>query len=182
MISICRRCKTEFQHRHRPGHYCSRACLFGRTPLERFESGYVVDANGCWIWKKAKNERGYGRFSASDGRTVLAHRHSWELTHGPIPDGLFACHKCDVPSCVNPDHLFLGTAADNAADKVAKGRQSRAFVNAGERHPMHRLTVAQVREINSEPTTPRIELAKRYGVTVSTIKAIRYGRIWRNVA
>src|SRR5678816_2871477 len=93
---------------------------------ERFWS--KVDQSGdCWIWTAHHLSSGYGLIgtgSMRDGtrRGSLAHRVSWELAYGTIPDGLFVCHRCDNPSCVRPDHLFLGTCKDNAADSVAKGR------------------------------------------------------------
>jgi hypothetical protein len=86
-----------------------------------------VDKRGpddCWNWK-ASRVKGYGQIRISETEVIRAHRVAWEYTRGPIPDGLFACHKCDNPSCCNPSHLFLGTAQDNADDKVAKGRQAK---------------------------------------------------------
>jgi hypothetical protein len=78
----------------------------------------------CWLWAGAVNKAGYGQFSKGYGCT-LAHRYAWELVNGPIPLGLQICHKCDVPPCCNPAHLWLGTQKDNMADCVAKNRISR---------------------------------------------------------
>lgn len=84
-----------------------------------------VDRSGdCWTWQGSRDRKGYGRVSVNQ-RPVLAHRFSWTLSHGPIPDGLCVLHKCDNPPCVNPEHLFLGTIADNNRDMVAKGRHAR---------------------------------------------------------
>lgn len=82
----------------------------------------VQKTDGCWLWIGARaNAFGHGYFSFRGGG-ALAHRHSYEIAHGRIPRGLFICHRCDVPACVRPDHLFAGTQGDNIRDAVAKGR------------------------------------------------------------
>ena len=81
-----------------------------------------VDKSGnCWLWTASTKSDGYGAYHLA-GVRGYAHRLAWELTHGPIPAGLYVCHHCDTPPCVNPAHLFLGTAKDNTADMLRKGR------------------------------------------------------------
>jgi hypothetical protein len=90
-----------------------REVLFAKVAFE--------PTTGCWLWYGSRSPRGYGDMTYRK-EAKKAHRVSYELHVGPIPEGLCVCHRCDTPSCVNPDHLFVGTHGDNAADKVAKGR------------------------------------------------------------
>lgn len=79
------------------------------------------DASGCWLWKGSRNGRGYGEIYVH-GKKEMAHRASWLIHRGVIPDGLYVLHRCDCPPCVNPAHLFLGTNSDNMLDAAARGR------------------------------------------------------------
>ncbi len=92
---------------------------------ERFESKIRVTP-GCWHWTAAALPRGYGRFGLPNRKVALAHRMSYELYVGSIPDGMVVRHRCDTPSCVNPDHLELGTQADNVADMMLRGRHGQS--------------------------------------------------------
>lgn len=103
--------------------------------LERFHGKYIPDKeSGCWLWKGSKNHNGYGEVSYKHchSKRALAHRVSWAIHQGKIPDGLCVLHKCDVRNCVNPDHLFLGTQQDNLRDCYQKGRM-RGWIKPGQK-------------------------------------------------
>lgn len=135
----------------------------------------VKRTNTCWLWIGAKYKTGYGSIGIPGIRkSVKAHRISWEMHHGPIPEGMDVCHTCDTPACVNPDHLFLGTHIDNMADRQRKGRTA-----CGERS-CHKLSERDVIEIRNDFRGPG-EVARDYGVSAPTICDIRARRSWRHV-
>jgi len=155
----------------------------GRPPVslkERFEARVSPCPNtGCWWWCGAASDAGYGRISRTSrgtGAPARAHRIAWELVHGPIPDGLYVCHRCDQPSCVNPAHLFLGTNAENVADKVRKGRQT-----SGESHGNSKLKCVDVAAIRSawrKGLLNQPEISMAWGITQSHVSKIVHGRSW----
>ena len=129
---------------------------------------------GCWIWTGGTS-RGYGLIRVKGGKALRAHRVLWELHHGPIPDGLSVLHKCDTPLCVNPQHLFLGTQADNLADASMKGRIAR-----GQRAHFTKLTDEQVAEIRRclSEGTPIKEIGRRFQIDPHTVRSLRDGLSW----
>jgi len=132
--------------------------------------------NGCWIWTGAKFNNGYG---AIDGNG--SHRLSWELHNGPIPKDLCVCHKCDNPSCVNPEHLFLGTQKDNIQDMIKKGRRGDI---KGEKHPHSKLTeekVRKIRDLYEIKDYTMNELADMYAVNQKTIWELLHKITWKHV-
>ncbi len=149
------------------------------TPLEQRFSEMITKGatpDDCWSWAGTKTD-GYGMIrSGRGGRMVLAHRVSYQLSRGPIPDGICVLHKCDNPPCTNPEHLFLGTRADNNADKAAKGRW-RGGCLLGEANPAAKLTWGQVAEIRASGLS-QSSIAKTYGVDQKTISLIKRGITW----
>lgn len=133
------------------------------------------------MWLGAKSKKGYGILRRS-GKNFQAHRYAHELEKGPIPDGQMVLHLCDTPACVRPDHLFLGTAADNSADMVRKERQ-RNGRSTGARNGnavLDEHDVAAIRADLAEKNGSIREIARRYGVGKSTVGNIAYGRTWNN--
>jgi hypothetical protein len=150
-----------------------------------------IEKSDCWNWKAAKNAKGYGLLSV-DGTTKKAHRVAYELTYGPIENGLCVLHKCDNPACCNPSHLFLGTRADNNADMLAKGRHvsgskktpvDECFYKKGEAHHAAKLTkekVVQMR-LDRKSGLSYEQLGKKYGVRGSAAYKICNYLLWRTV-
>lgn len=139
--------------------------------MDRFNSKYQIDPSGCWEWTASKVD-GYGSFGFR-GKVWKAHRVSYVLNHGEIPEGLCVCHLCDNPSCVNPKHLFLGTKKDNRDDMVSKGRMKQS-PRIGILNGMCRLTEKQVSEIRASTDRPK-DLSLRFGVHYRHIWAIKTG-------
>lgn len=155
--------------------------------LERIASKAVPEPmSGCYIWTAAIDKNGYGRVFV-DGQNRRAHTVIYELSFGPVPHGHCVCHHCDTPSCVNPEHLFIGTHKDNMNDAAMKGRIINRFGRTKRRvslpapkPPRAKLTPAEVVAIRSAPNRRGIRnaLAAEYNVSAQQIYRIRTGRRW----
>ena len=153
-------------------------CLFNRLKAKS-----ILDVSGCWLWRGKKVDR-YGTISLKcDGvwKTRSAHRVMWEAVNGPIPDGMCVLHRCDVPSCVCPDHLWIGTMQDNSSDCVTKGRWGESRSLSGEDNPTAKLSEKDVLEIRSSSETQRV-LSCRFKVAQSLISNIIHYKKWSHVA
>jgi hypothetical protein len=120
----------------------------------------------CWHWTAGRFSNGYGQFRVGK-KKVRAHRYAYQITRGEIPSGMFVCHTCDQPLCVNPDHLFLGTAADNAHDRDRKGRTAK-----GKRHGIHTYP-EKVRHVGEENGSSKLTWAQ-----VSRLRSLRKYHKW----
>lgn len=151
---------------------------------ERFWAKVDRTGTGCWLWTGHRGSRGYGTYAFAKGKVGRAHRIAYALTNGPIPDGLSVCHSCDVPACCNPAHLWLGTDADNAADRARKGRTVHPFGPdyqgrrpQGETHGSAKLTETTAQEILNSPAR-NVEMARKYGVSETCVSRLRAGITW----
>ena len=144
--------------------------------MQRFWAKVAI-TDGCWSWTGARWKSGYGRIWY-EGKLLAAHRVSYFLANGDIPPGMYVLHHCDCPPCVRPDHLFTGSATDNIADMVSKGRNHH---DAGERAHHRKLTALQVNNIRSRYATGLVtqaSLAHEYGTTQANVSRIVLGRSW----
>jgi len=150
----------------------------------------VEKTDNCWLWTGSKRNKGYGAFVYADknGKVVQgrAHRFSYEIHVGEIPEGLFVLHKCDNPGCVNPDHLFVGTNQDNVTDMVSKGRHVRGGTykkgnyKSGESHHNAKLTwelVGRIRE--DKPTMSYSQLSIKYKIAIGHLHRIITRKAWK---
>lgn len=197
----CQECGRDFPmalHRITSGRtkFCSKECLrVSRSIERRLTSKLVMMPSGCLEYVGYRTRLGYGQIMKTAEKSALfAHRVAWEVTNGPIPDGLNVCHRCDNPPCCRLEHLFLGTRAENRADCVAKGRQARGDrmgcvthperVARGSRNAAAKLTEVFVREIRAVYTGRRgqiVELADKYGVNHQAIRAVVQNKAWTHV-
>ena len=132
----------------------------------------------CWEWVAGKIKSGYGEYWSGE-KMVYAHRFSWEISNGKIPEGLCVLHKCDNPSCVRPSHLFLGTNLDNSKDAVLKNR-----IVFGENHYKTKLTENKVRAIRDMYAAGNITqevLGRLFGITFQSISSIINNKRWKHI-
>jgi hypothetical protein len=154
------------------------------SPRDRFmERVEMIPEAGCWIWTGPTDTRSthlpYGRFWVA-GTTAIAHRFAWQEFIGPIPQRMIVCHRCDVPYCVNPSHLFLGYPKDNTQDMMQKGRDARCReTRRGEKSNFSKLTQQQVQEIRVASGKQR-DIAAQYGISQTCVSLIKRGVNWKH--
>lgn len=140
--------------------------------------------SGCWEWLKGKCE-GYGRIrDCETKKLILAHRLSYEIFKGKIEKGMFICHRCDNRSCINPDHLFQGTAKDNSQDALHKGRTYKVSHHAqGEKNGNAKICSEDVIEIRRLASSGmrHSEIAKKYGFSQTNVREIVKGHLWKHI-
>ncbi len=151
---------------------------------EGFREKYVaVEPGGCWVWMAGTDRYGYGvitRKRAGKNINKRAHRLSWEISKGTIPNGLHVLHRCDNPPCVNPEHLYLGTHLDNMRDRLERGWFKRGYAPRGKSNGNSKLTGEQVKEIRKlSETMTHQSIAEIFHISQSHTTNIINGKSWR---
>jgi hypothetical protein len=147
------------------------------------DKGFTLTESGCMEYRgKRCIARGY-KVKVVNGSRYLVHRLTWEQVNGPIPNNLCVLHKCDNPKCANPDHLFLGTRADNHKDMIRKGRNSGFSITKGEAHPKSKLSESDVLNIRAKHATGYSvsQIAKQLNVSWNCINDVLSSRTWNHV-
>ncbi len=155
-----------------------------RKAIPLFENYMPIPESGCWIFMGKIQDTGYGMITKQVNkvkRYIGAHRLSWEMTYGPVPDGMLVCHKCDVRSCINPSHLFLGTYKDNSQDMKHKGRHKNGVSVGKKAGP--RLSKEIILEIRTAIEQGEIgkEICKRFGISYTHYQNIKFRRDWKHI-
>ena len=201
--SKCQRCGNEFQYYRSPKNliekgepkYCNEECrrkvaleriyfswdnLCEKEKIDRLQKSFeekVIRKEGCWDWKGAKGPNGYLNIRYNQ-KKIMAHRASWILYKGEIPEGIHVLHKCDNRRCTNPEHLFLGTEKDNAIDRQEKNRGQKGIT-----HNKCKLSEDNVREIKIllKLGVSCEKISKKFCVTNGTIWFIKSGITWKHI-
>lgn len=198
----CLHCDDEFENKNKKVKYCSFKCsrthnknlmnpfIWNNATSEerldrmnqQFQRFVIKNEVGCWGWRGSLR-KGYGNINCGSGKSMTASRASWLFHHGEIPTGKDVLHKCDTPSCNNPNHLFLGTAKDNVKDMIEKGRSRYA---RGENQGHSKLSEKEILEIKQEllkdnSKKNRIFLSVKYNVQEQQIYKIGTNKQWKHV-
>lgn len=156
-----------------------------KTTEERFwEKVIMGGVDDCWEWRAGLGVMGYGQFSVSIGnsrsKNKMAHRMSWELEYGEVPESLQVLHKCDNRKCVNPNHLFLGTQQDNMDDMIQKNRCVRKMGESNHRSKLKEGDVREIRRLCSWGVPQRF-IMKKFGISSGTVSRISTRHLWSHI-
>lgn len=144
------------------------------------DNAETIPESGCWFWMGSTNRQGYGRIHF-DGYRWLAHRLSYTLFKGEIQEGLSVLHRCDIPACVRPEHLWLGTRADNAKDRETKRRGHSQVGSDNANAKLNESLVIEIRHIHAQENIGATRLSKIYGIHKSTARDIIKRKIWKHI-
>ncbi len=187
--SICLNCNKEFFFfpSMRPGTFCDKKCeiIYRKNPQTRLEtsknyffSHVIKNKNKCWEWT-GPLRKGYGAM-AYFRRSIGAHKFSWLISNGNIPEGLFVLHKCDTPTCTNPSHLWLGTPKENMEDMIQKKRDKKLKGTEIKNSKLTEDKVQEIKRMLREEKTPQ-EIVNHFNISLSSIYDIKDGRTWKHV-
>lgn len=169
----------------RKRRFCSFSCAGSSSTKHRplaerlFEKTEKRGDNECWPWIGLRTTAGYGAFSFHN-KSMYAHRASYEVHNGPIPDGMVVCHRCDNPRCVNPNHLFIGSQTDNLHDMIRKGR-AKLRPQIGTDHGCAKLTEDDVLAIRADCTRSGRAIAKAFSISQTQVSDIKTRKAWRHI-
>lgn len=181
----CDTCSKEFKRS--PCHakanaraFCSQKCWQSQSLEKKFwKLVNISEADSCWEWQGRRHARGYGTIK-DGGKLRLAHRVSWEIHFGPIPEGMCVCHKCDNPPCINPSHFFLGTNQENTADRVAKGRSGRTQGEANHQAKINNSIVLDIFIFRGDGFGSK-EIAEALCIRRAMVNDVLSRRRWKHV-
>lgn len=152
--------------------------MVNKYSVSMFLNNIDISENGCWNWTGCSSGWGYGAINMG-GNHMLAHRFSWFITYGEIPSGMFVCHHCDNRKCVNPKHLFLGTAKDNMRDKVEKGRHRGPVGDTHFKAKLRSEFIPEIIKMREKGMTYK-QIGDIYGVSLSAIFYAIKGKYWKH--
>jgi len=175
-------CKKHYRRVKKHGDPNASYCTRGTLEERFWRKVQKTEHDLCWIWSGSKNKKGYGRLGSGGKKQkyYLAHRVSYTINKGEIPEGLYVLHSCDNPSCVNPNHLRVGTGSENIKEAYDKGRKQNPIL-FGEDNPKSKLTIDQVKFIKSNPQLGHKTIADMFGLSPNCIRGVRIGRTWKSV-